>query len=107
MAPAAPKEKEHSNEGRCRFSRLLAGRHPIHVADRISQVALTAQGTWIEAVRWKFDQLPAGSRALFACVPTVNKAAVAAVIGAADAAVVQGQELATLLAGYAGIHRAA
>jgi exonuclease SbcD len=37
----------------------------------------------------------------------VNKAAVAAVIGAADAAVVQGQELASLLAGYAGIHRSA
>ena len=46
--------------------------------DRISQVALTAQGTWIEAAGWKFDQLPAGTRALFACVPTVNKAAVAA-----------------------------
>ena len=77
------------------------------MADRISHVALTVQGTWIEAAGWKFDQLPAGTRALFACVPTVNKAAIAAVIGAADAAVVQGQELATLLAGYAGIHRSA
>ena len=97
----------HEPPGTLSIFPLLAGRHPIHVADRISHVALTVQGTWIEAAGWKFDQLPAGTRALFACVPTVNKAAIAAVIGAADADVVQGQELATLLAGYAGIHRSA
>jgi exonuclease SbcD len=41
------------------------------------------------------------------CVPTVNKAVVAATVGAADAAQAVGEHLALLLRGYAPIHRAA
>jgi exonuclease SbcD len=44
---------------------------------------------------------------IFTCVPTVNKAIVAASVGAADAGVALGQELAALLAGYGAINGAA
>jgi DNA repair exonuclease SbcCD nuclease subunit len=56
---------------------------------------------------WCFDGVPAGARALFTCIPTVNKAVVAATVGAAEAAQAVGEHLALLLRGYAPIHRAA
>lgn len=45
--------------------------------------------------------------ALFSCVPTVNKAAVAATVGAGAAAEAVGEHLALLLAGFAESHRRA
>lgn len=94
----------HEPPGTLAIFPLLGGRHPIHVADRISQAALSADGAWVASEGWCFDQVPAGTRALFTCVPTVNKAAVAAVAGAVDAAEAQGRELAALLAGYARVN---
>jgi exonuclease SbcD len=44
---------------------------------------------------------------LFTCVPTVNKAVVAAAVGAGAAAQAVGEQLADLLQGFAPIHRAA
>lgn len=97
----------HEPPGTLAIFRLLGGRHPVFVADRIGQVALTHQGQWIASPGWGFDSVPAGVRALFSCVPTVNKAAVAAAVGAADAAQAVGEHLEFLLRGYAPIHRAA
>jgi exonuclease SbcD len=97
----------HEPPGTLAIFRLLGGRHPVHVADRIEQVALTAQGEWLASTSWCFDSLPAGARALFTCIPTVNKAVVAATVGAAEAAQAVGEHLALLLRGYAPIHRAA
>ena len=97
----------HEPPGTLAIFRLLGGRHPVHVAERIEQVALIAEGKWLASTDWCFDRLPAGARALFSCVPTVNKAAVAAAVGAADAAQAVGENLACLLRGYAPIHRAA
>lgn len=97
----------HEPPGTLAIFPLLGGRHPIHVATHIRQVVLLASGGWAESEGWRFEALPNGARALFTCVPTVNKASVAAVVGATDAAVAQGQELAALLAGYAGINGAA
>jgi exonuclease SbcD len=97
----------HEPPGTLAIFRLLGGRHPVHVADRIEQVALTAQGEWVASAGWCFDRLSGNARALFSCVPTVNKAAVAAVVGAADAAQAVGENLADLLRGYAPTHRAA
>lgn len=85
---------------------MLRGRWPVKVIQRICQVALRMDGTWTESGGWRFDNVPA-ARALFTCVPTVNKANVAAAVGAADAAVAHGEELAALLAGYAAINGAA
>ena len=97
----------HEPPGTLAIFRLLGGRYGVHVADRIGQVALLSTGTWRESDGWRFDTVPDGAQALFTCVPTVNKATVAASVGAADAGVALGHELAALLAGYAAINQAA
>ncbi len=97
----------HEPPGTLAIFKMLGGRFPVHVADRIEQVALTARGQWLASTGWCFDALPAGTRALFSCVPTVNKAVVAATVGPTDAAEAVGEHLATLLRGYAPINRIA
>ncbi|WP_238139540.1 metallophosphoesterase family protein [Roseateles aquatilis] len=97
----------HEPPGTLAIFPLLGGRHPIHVADRISQVSLSASGRWTASDGWRFDGAAPGSLALFTCVPTVNKAAVAAVAGASEAAEAQGRELAALLAGYGQVNQQA
>ena len=97
----------HEPPGTLAIFRLLGGRHPVHVAERIEQVALTAGQQWVSSANWCFDALPADTRALFTCVPAVNKAAVAATVGATDAAQAVGDHLSLLLRGYAPIHRVA
>jgi exonuclease SbcD len=97
----------HEPPGTLAIFPLLGGKHPVHVATRISQVALGGDGAWVESNDWRFEEVPAGARLLMTCIPTVNKAAVAATVGAALAAEAVGAELATLLAGYARINRAA
>jgi exonuclease SbcD len=97
----------HEPPGTLSIFRLLGGRHPIHVAERIEQVALTARNEWLPSNGWCFDILPPSRRAVFTCLPTINKAAVAATLGAAEAAQAVGEHLAMLLRGYAPIHRAA
>ncbi|GAC1390285.1 MAG: exonuclease SbcCD subunit D [Variovorax sp.] len=97
----------HEPPGTLAIFRLLGGRYAVHVADRIQQVGLTADGSWTASEGWRFDQVPAGLLALFPCVPTVNKAVVAAAVGAGAAAQAVGEQLADLLQGFAPIHRAA
>ena len=97
----------HEPPGTLAMFRLLGGRYGVHVADRIQQVGLTPDGRWIESEGWRFDQVPPGLLALFTCVPTVNKAVVAATVGAGAAAQAVGEQLADLLQGFAPIHRAA
>lgn len=97
----------HEPPGTLAIFRLLGGSYPVHVADRISQVALSIDGSWIASDGWRFEQLPSAMRALFSCVPTVNKATVAATVGAASAAAAVGEQLGALLSGFAPITRAA
>ncbi len=105
----------HEPPGTLAIFRLLGGRYGVHVADRIGQVALRQDRTWLGSQGWRFDGvqdvLPdlahGAARVLFTCVPTVNKATVAASAGAAEAGVALGQELATLLAGFAAPNLAA
>lgn len=97
----------HEPPGTLAIFRLLGGRYAVHVADRIQQVGLTAGHGWIASEGWRFDQAPAGLLALFTCVPTVNKAVIAAAVGAGAAAQAVGEQLADLLQGFAPIHRAA
>jgi exonuclease SbcD len=91
----------HEPPGTLNIFRLLGGRHPIHVADWIGQVALTTANQWIASKDWQFDDLPSNMQALFSCIPTVNKAAVAATVGAAASAQAVGEHLDTLLRGFA------
>ena len=99
----------HEPPGTLTSSGCWAGAIRVHVADRIAQVALIV-GRPLDRVRWLALRCrsPTGARALFSCVPTVNKAAVAAAVGAADAA--EGVGRATwprLLRGFAPINEAA
>lgn len=97
----------HEPPGTLSIFRLLGGRHPIHVADRIEQVGLTVRGEWLASDAWRFDAVPEGLLALFSCVPTVNKAHVAAALGASTASEAVGEHLANLLGGFAPSNRAA
>lgn len=97
----------HEPPGTLSVFRLLGARHPVHVAERIEQVALTADGRWLASRGWRFEAVPAGARLLVSCVPTINKAVVAATMGAAEAGQAVGEQLARLLAGLAPGHRLA
>jgi exonuclease SbcD len=97
----------HEPPGTLSIFRLLGGHYPVHVADQIGQVALMPNGEWISSQEWCFDDIPDGARALFSCVPTVNKAVVAATVGASDAATAVGEQLGLLLRGFARTNQAA
>jgi len=97
----------HEPPGTLAMFRLLGGRYGEHVADRIQQLGLAPDGRWIASEGWRFDHVPSGLLALFTCVPTVNKAVVAATVGAGAAAQAVGEQLADLLQAFAPIHRAA
>lgn len=94
----------HEPPGTLNVFRLLGGRCPVQVADRLQQVALLRDGTWKASEDWRFDHIPNGARALFSCVPVVNKAVMAAAVGAADAARAVGEQLALLLRGFSVIN---
>lgn len=97
----------HEPPGTLAVFRLLGGRHPVNVADRIGQVGLTRTGRWLTSEGWRFESVPSGLAALFSCVPTVNRATVATAVGAIQAAQAVGEHLADLLPGWAPIHAAA
>jgi exonuclease SbcD len=94
----------HEPPGTLGVFRFLGAKHAVQVADRLQQAALGQDGKWIASEGWRFGALPAGTRALFSCVPAVNKAHVAAAVGAADAGEALGEHLAALLAGFAPIN---
>lgn len=97
----------HEPPGTLAVFALLGTRHPVHVADRIEQVALTVDGEWLPSAGWRFEAVPPGARALLTCVPTINKAVVAATVGAVEAAQAVGEHLALLLRGFAPTNRQA
>ncbi|MBY0238526.1 MAG: metallophosphatase family protein [Burkholderiaceae bacterium] len=97
----------HEPPGMLRLFSLLGGRHPVHVADRIEQVALLDDGTWLASTGWRFDTIPSGVQLLCSCVPTLNKATLAATVGAGEAACAMGEQLTLLLGGLAPAHDAA
>ncbi len=90
----------HEPPGTLSIFRLLGGRYPVHVADSIGQVMLTPDKHWIASDGWCFDRIPNAALALFSCIPTVNKATVAATVGASAAAETVGEQLAVLLRGF-------
>ena len=97
----------HEPPGTLEVFGRLAARHPIHVASRIAQVALTPEGQWLESSGWHFDAVPASAAALFSCLPAVNKADLVAAAGAADAAEDLGPAIAAVLAGWGVVNRRA
>lgn len=96
----------HEPPGTLDIFRLIGGSHPVFVADRICQVALTAAGTWQASAGWAFEpgELAAGARVVFSCLPSVNKAQVAAVVGTLAAADAVGDQVAALLSAWGPIN---
>lgn len=90
----------HEPPGTLDIFRFLSAKHPIQVANRIGQVALTSDGQWVEAKGWRFDSMPEKSRAVFSCLPSVNKGDVAAVVGATGATEAVGHAITALLGGW-------
>lgn len=97
----------HEPPGTLALLPLLGGRFPVHVADRIEQVGLTEDRRWVVSPAWRFAEPPQRCRALFTCIPAVNKAAVAATLGATEASQAVGEHLSELLRGYASVNDAA
>src|ERR1700675_4553277 len=46
----------HEPPGTLSIFRLLGGRNQVHVADRLKQVALLEDGSWLESTDWRFEQ---------------------------------------------------
>src|SRR6218665_2625822 len=96
-----------AGRGRRRVCGRPGARRSGHVGERSEQVALMAGGRWLPSGGWRFDAVPSGARALFTCVPTINKAVVAASVGATEASEAVGEQLALLLRGFAPTNRRA
>lgn len=94
----------HEPPGTLGVFQLLGTRHAVHVSERIEQVVLGAEGLWVASEGWRFDELPQGARVLISCVPTLNKARLAACFGENAE---MGVHLTALLAGFALGNRAA
>jgi len=97
----------HEPPGTLALLQLLGGRYPVHVADRIQQVALTDDGGWQVSPTWRFAAPPSRRRLLVTCVPAVNKAVLAATLGASEASQAVGDQLSELLRGFAPVNDAA
>lgn len=94
----------HEPPGLLRALQLVGARHPIHVADRLCQVAWQREQGWSESDGWRFEELP-DADCVFSCLPTVNKAEVAAAVGAASAAEKVGETVFALLSGLGVINQ--
>lgn len=94
----------HEPPGTLDVFRLIGARYPVYVADRIHQVALCDEVFYPSdgAIfsEGEFDVLVARHgmpKVVFTCVPTVNKAVLAAAAGVANAATAVGDHLAAYL----------
>ncbi|MBW3510648.1 metallophosphatase family protein [Janthinobacterium sp. NKUCC06_STL] len=94
----------HEPPGTLDLFSLLGGRYPIHVANRLQQVVLNSRSEWTASTHSRFDAnewRDEDCTLLCSCVPTMNKANVAASVGAEQTGQAMGHYLADLLAGYA------
>ncbi|KDP85591.1 metallophosphatase family protein [Cupriavidus taiwanensis] len=102
----------HEPPGTLDLFRLIGVHYPVYVADRIHQVALCA-GQFVPSDGPLFSTaeidvlLPQHGmpEVVFTCVPTVNKAVLAAAAGVANAATAVGDYLAHYLAAAGAINR--
>ncbi|GLC94745.1 hypothetical protein Tamer19_41530 [Cupriavidus sp. TA19] len=101
----------HEPPGTLDLFRLVGSRFPVYIADRIHQVALR-DGVFIASAGALFtpveiegllaDESP---EVIFTCVPTVNKAMLAAAVGASEAATAIGDHLSAYLRAAGAVNR--
>lgn len=101
----------HEPPGTLDVFRLIGSRYPVYVADRIHQVALVGS-TFLPSAGPLFtaDELETllqegTPSAVFTCVPTVNKAVLAGIVGAMEAATAVGDHLAVFLGAAGKVNR--
>jgi len=92
----------HDTPGSLDVLKTLGGKYPIHVADQISQVALLNNNTWVKSDNWGFDTIPSNTKVLISCLPTINKAKLAATIGVKNAAEAIGDYVLDIFKGWSG-----
>lgn len=93
----------HDFPGTVEVFRLLGGRFPIHVSDRIEQVAWDGR-RFTTSADWRFEELPADCRALFTCLPSINRSDIAAKLGVEAASMQTREVVADLLRSYGPIN---
>lgn len=94
----------HDAPGALDIFKRVHGDHPIAVIDDICQVVF-ADGRFYKSDGWCFDNgCPKGTQILFSCLPSINKGAVAAAMGADKAAMAAGELVAQVLAGWGPIN---
>jgi len=94
----------HEPPGTLDVFECMSARYPVFVGDRICQVVLTTEGEWLASERWRFEQLPEEARLVVSCLPTLNKAAVAAAVGVTEADWAVGEHIAAVLRGFGPIN---
>jgi len=102
----------HDAPGSLDVFKTLAGKYPVFVADKICQVALfrAPNGAFCyfdASQEWKYNKRLTGGdhlSALFSCLPSVNKAAVAATVGGENAAEAVGEHVFNLMRGWSEIN---
>ncbi|MEN7527606.1 MULTISPECIES: metallophosphatase family protein [unclassified Cupriavidus] len=102
----------HEPPGTLDLFRLIGASYPVYVADRIHQVALVG-GAFFPSDGAIFSQVEMDRLltqhglpdVVFTCVPTVNKAVLAAAAGVANAATAVGNHLADYLAAAGAVNR--
>lgn len=86
----------HEPVGMLKILEMIGANHPIVISDRIGMIGL-AQGQWVEYDPTYKD---VNYDLVVTSVPTVNKAELAATVGADAAAVEMGDHLSVLMAGF-------
>jgi DNA repair protein SbcD/Mre11 len=97
----------HDRPGSLAPLRKVGGKHPIYVAERITQVGLNNWGQWVDAGHYAFDDIPKGAKLVVSCLPSINKGAVAAAVGAENVGEKAGEMVTAVCRGWAGINLAA
>lgn len=87
----------HEPFGMLRMLELIGASHPIAIADRIGQIGLTRDGQWQVADTSDINE---HFQLVVTCVPTVNKADLALMVGAENASAEMGEHLAALLSHF-------
>jgi len=102
----------HEPQGTLDLFRLIGAQYPVYVADRIHQVAL-CNGQFVPSDGPVFTSAEVDAilaqhgmpTVVFTCVPTVNKAVLAAAVGVVHAATAVGDYLADYLAAAGAVNR--
>ncbi len=85
----------HDFPGTVAVFRFFGGRYPVHVSERVEQVAWDGE-RFTASVDWRFGELPAGTRMLYTCLPSINRGDIAAKLGV-EATAMETREMVTQL----------